>query len=174
MANHTAWDQFILHHGLHEMMETLNPTKVDCKRYYFNNIGKRDSLQHTPSDQFLTGKKEVAWPQSTEYSVLVQMPVCITILQLQHELSEVMTGVNFASMEIVTEPVEKKIEDAFGEEEDDKGQILEGILEQPTISSLSSNNSSTTWKTDAINVQNCPVLSTMAGDDKMMVLHIIK
>ena len=41
-----------------------------------------------------------------------------------------MTGVNFASMEIVTEPsVEKIIEDMFGVEEDDR-QILERIIDE--------------------------------------------
>ena len=94
-------------------------TKLNQSRYYFINFGKRDSLQHTPSDQCMVGKKEVAWPhpQSTVFS---SRHLSVLQRQLRHELSIVMPGVNFASMEIYTEPVERIIEHALGEE-DDKG-----------------------------------------------------
>ena len=57
--NSAGWEQFITVHGLRDIMEVPNKTRVDGKRYYFINIGRSDLLKHTPIDQFSMRTKQV-------------------------------------------------------------------------------------------------------------------
>jgi hypothetical protein len=46
------WDKFIAGENLQDIMEMVNKTTVDHKKYYFINFCKRKKLQHHHSDQF--------------------------------------------------------------------------------------------------------------------------
>jgi hypothetical protein len=46
------WDKFIAEENLQDVMEMVNKTTVDHKKYYFIHYGMKNKPQHRPIDQF--------------------------------------------------------------------------------------------------------------------------